>query len=358
MWPHWPPSTSRCGTSRGRRWASPCGEIVASAFVPMLVGADPLDARDLHGVASLPRAAPGRPHSVTATESLTSLTLPLILLGVQRDQRGSWRGAAGAEATVTVTMKRGWLTAAAATLLAVALAAPAAPAGEVRVISAGAVRAIVTEMARAYEKETGHTVTLMFGTVGVVRQKMAADPADVVIMTDVAVDESARQGAIVGGSRVDIARTGMGVGVREGAPRPDISSTEAFKRTLLAARSIVYVDPAQGATSGIHFASVLRRLGIADAMKPKTTLVPGGYPADLVAKGEVELVVHQISEIVPVKGVTLVGPLPKDLQKVTTYSAGVAAKTTSAELARGFIAFLTRPAFRAKFAEAGLDYKE
>ena len=257
---------------------------------------------------------------------------------------------------MTVTTKRGWVTVAVATLLALATAG--AQADEVRVISAGAVRAIVTEMARAYEKETGHMVTLTFGTVGIVRQKMAADPADVVIMTDVAVDESARQGAIVGGSRVDIARTGMGVGVREGAPRPDISSTEAFKQTLLAARSIVYVDPAQGATSGIHFASVLQRLGIADAMKPKTTLVPGGYPAELVAKGEVELVVHQISEIVPVKGVTLVGPLPKDLQKVTTYSAGVAAKTTSAELARGFIAFLTRPAFRAKFAEAGLHYKE
>jgi len=242
--------------------------------------------------------------------------------------------------------------------VATLLAAAGAQADEVRVIGAGAVRAIVTEMARAYEKETGNTVTLTFGTVGVVRQKMAADPADVVIMTDVAVDESARQGTIVAGTRVDIARTGMGVGVREGAPRPDISSTEAFKQTLLAAKSIVYVDPAQGATSGIHFAAVLQRLGIADAMKPKTTLVPGGYPAELVAKGEVEMVVHQISEIVPVRGVALVGPLPKELQKITTYSTGVAAKTTSAELARGFIAFLTRPAFKAKFAEAGLDYKE
>ncbi len=257
-----------------------------------------------------------------------------------------------------VTTRMRWLTGAAATLLAVALVATGAQAAEVRVISAGAVRAIVTELARAYEQETGNTVTLTFGTVGVVRQKMAADPVDVVIMTDVAVDDSARQGAVVAGSRVDIARTGMGVGVRQGAPRPDISSAEAFKQTLLAARSIVYVDPAQGATSGIHFASVLQRLGIAEAMKPKTTLVPGGYPAELVAKGEVEMVVHQISEIVPVKGVTLVGPLPKELQKVTTYSAGVAAKTASAELARGFIAFLTRPTFKVKFAEAGLDYKE
>jgi molybdate transport system substrate-binding protein len=260
--------------------------------------------------------------------------------------------------TMVATTRAGRWPAAVVTLLAATLLATGARAAEVRVISAGAVRAMVTEMARAYEKETGNTVTLTFGTVGVVRQKMAAEPADVVIMTDVAVDESARQGAVVAGSRADIARTGMGVGVRDGAPRPDISSTDAFRQTLLAAKSIVYVDPAQGATSGIHFASVLERLGIAEAMKPKTTLVPGGYPAELVAKGEVELVAHQISEIVPVKGVTLVGPLPKELQKVTTYSAAVATKTSAPEVARGFIAFLTRPGFKPKFAEAGLDYKE
>ncbi len=258
--------------------------------------------------------------------------------------------------SVTTTGAR-WL-AAAALLLGVTGGAEEAHAAEVKVLSAGAVRAIVTELAQAYEKETGNKVALAFGTVGVVRKHLAADPADVVIMTDVAIDESSTQGAVVAGSRADIARTGMGIGVREGGPRPDISTPDALKATLLAARTIVYVDPAQGATSGIHFASVLQRLGITEAMKPKTTLVPGGYPAELVARGEVELVAHQISEIVPVKGVTLVGPLPKELQKVTTYSAGVAAKTTNAELARGFIAFLTRPALKAKFAAAGLDYKE
>ena len=150
----------------------------------------------------------------------------------------------------------------------------------------------------------------------------------------------------------------MGVGVRDGAPKPDISTTEAFKQALVATRSITYVDPAQGATSGIYFASLLEKFGIADALKPKTTLVPGGYPAELVAKGEVEMVVHQISEIVPVKGVTLVGPLPKDIQKVTVYSAGLTTKATTADVARAFVAFLTSPAMKAKFAAAGLDYKE
>jgi molybdate transport system substrate-binding protein len=233
-----------------------------------------------------------------------------------------------------------------------------AQAAEVKLLGAGAVRAIVTELAQAFEKETGHKVTMVFGPVGVTRQRLASDPADIVIMTDVAIDDAIKQGGVVAGTRADIARTGMGVGVREGAARPDISTSEALKRSLLAAKSIVYVDPAQGATSGVYFAKMLQTWGIADAMKPKTTLVPGGYPAELVAKGEVEMVVHQISEIVPVKGVALVGPLPKDVQLVTTYSAGIATKSTAPEAARAFVAYLTASSVRPKFGAAGLDYKE
>ncbi len=238
------------------------------------------------------------------------------------------------------------------------LAATPAVADEVKVFCAGAVRAIVTDLSEGFRKETGHTVTLSFGTVGVTRGRLASgDPVDVVVMTDVAVDDVSREGAVVAGSRADLARTGMGVGVREGAPRPDISTPEAFKATLLAAKSLVYVDPAQGATSGIHFKGVLERLGIADAVRAKTQLVAGGYPAEKVASGEAELVVHQISEIVPVKGVVMIGPLPADLQKVTVYSAGLAARSTHPAAARAFMAYLTRPDFKAKFAAAGLDYR-
>jgi molybdate transport system substrate-binding protein len=246
-----------------------------------------------------------------------------------------------------------------AALLAGLLGAPApAAAADIKVLSAGAVRAIVTELTPDFEKETGHKVTFEFGTAGQTRQRLASDPADVVILTDVLIDESIKQDRVVAGTRADIARTGMGVGVREGAAKPDIATTDAFKKALLGAKSITYVDPAQGATSGVYFSGLLRTWGIADAMKPKTTLVPGGYPAELVAKGEVEMVVHQISEIVPIKGVTLVGPLPRDIQKVTTYSAGLISKATSVEAARAFIAYLMSPAVRPKFAAAGLDYKE
>ncbi|OLB96891.1 MAG: hypothetical protein AUH76_10005 [Candidatus Rokubacteria bacterium 13_1_40CM_4_67_11] len=234
----------------------------------------------------------------------------------------------------------------------------AVQAAEIKVLSAGAVKAVIVNVGDAFEKDSGHKLSASFATVGVTRQKLAAEPADVVIMTDVAIDEAIRQGSVVAGTRNDIARAGVGVGVKEGAPRPDISTPEAFKQTLLSAKSLVYVDPAQGATSGIHFASVLQRLGIADAVKSKTILWPGGYAAEAVVKGQAEIVVHQISEILPVKGVTLVGPLPKDLQKITIYSAGIATKSEVPDAARAFISYLVSPPVKAKFAQAGLDYKE
>ncbi|HEY7038886.1 MAG TPA: substrate-binding domain-containing protein [Methylomirabilota bacterium] len=239
-----------------------------------------------------------------------------------------------------------------------AVAAGPAWADEVKVFSAGAVRAIVSDLSEQFRQETGHTVTFSFGTAGQTRQKLlSGEPVDVVILTDAGIDDMIKQGALAAGSRTDLARTGMGVGVREGAPKPNIATSEAFKATLLDAKSLVYVDPAQGATSGVHFKSVLERLGIADAVKGKTQLVSGGYPAEKVARGEAELVVHQISEIVPVKGVTLVGPLPPDFQKVTVYSAGLATRSPSPAAAKAFIAYLTRPAFKPKFAAAGLDYR-
>jgi molybdate transport system substrate-binding protein len=232
-----------------------------------------------------------------------------------------------------------------------------AEAEEVKVLSAGAVRAVLTEVAQTFATDTGHAVKGSTGTVGLVREKLAAgEPADVVIATDVAIDELIRQGVVVPYTRTDIARAAIGVGVRQGAPRPDISTPEALKQTLLAAKSLVYVDPAQGATSGIHFASVLQRLGIAEAVKDKSILWPGGYAAEAVANGQAELVVHQISEILPVRGVTFVGPLPKELQKITVYSAGLVAKSRVPEAARAFINFLANPSSKAKFAAGGLDH--
>jgi molybdate transport system substrate-binding protein len=233
-------------------------------------------------------------------------------------------------------------------------------AAEIKVLSAGAMKAMVSELGAEFTRETGHTLALTSGTVGQLRDKvLAGEAADVVVMSDTAIDQLIGQGHLVRGSRVDIARTGIGVAVRDGAPKPDIGTPEAFKQALLSAKSITYVDPASGGTSGIYFASVLQRLGIAEAVKDKTVLrAGGGYVAELVARGEAELAVHQISEILPVKGATLVGPLPRELQKVTVYSAALPARGTATEPAKALVEFMARPAFKARLAAAGLDYKD
>ena len=232
-------------------------------------------------------------------------------------------------------------------------------AAEIKVLSAGAMKSITTELGESFRQETGHTIVITTGTAGEIRQKMVSGEwTDVVIVTDSVLEQLATPGLIVADTRVDIARTAIGVAVRQGAPLPDIATTEAFKQSILAAKSLVYTDPARGATSGMHFAAVLQRLGIADAVKGKTVLWPGGYAAEALVTGQAELCVHQISEILPVKGVTLVGPLPKELQKLTTYSAAVASLATKPEVARAFVAYLARPSFKPKLAAAGLDYRE
>jgi molybdate transport system substrate-binding protein len=248
-----------------------------------------------------------------------------------------------------------WLVVSTAALVLIAGGAEAA---EIKVLSAGAVKPVVPGLGEAFRQETGQTVTFTFDTVGALRTLAKAEPADVLILSDSAVDDLVRQGVIVEGTRVDIARVGIGVGVKQGAPLPDISTPDAFKNTLLAAKSLAYMDPAKGATSGIHFASVLERLGIASQVKDKTVLWPSGASAEAVASGRAELCVQQMSEILPVAGVVVVGPLPKGMQKVTVYSAGLSTKSANPEVARAFLAFLARPQFKAKFAAAALDYSE
>lgn len=236
-------------------------------------------------------------------------------------------------------------------------AGPAA-AAEVRVLSAGAMRAMVTELSQGFQKETGHTVVITSDTGGGLRRRIeGGEKADVLVAPDAVMDALTKSNYVVAGSRTDLARTAVGVAVREGAPLPDISTVEAFKRAVLEAKSIVHLDPASGATSGIHVAAVLQRLGLADAIKDKTILWKGGYAAEAVASGKADLCLHQISEILPVKGVVLVGPMPAELNKVTVYAGSMLASSPTPDAGRAFLAYLARPEFRAKFAAAGLDYR-
>ena len=240
---------------------------------------------------------------------------------------------------------------------AVATIAPlSATAAEIKVLTAGAMRGIIVALAPEFEKQTGHTLSIKNDTAGGLAKRIGGGVAfEVAVITPAVVDSLITQGKIVAGSRIGLAKVGIGVAVKEGAPAPDISSTDAFKRALLAAKSVAYIDPKAGGSSGIYFDKLLERMGIAEQVRPKARLKQGGYVAELVASGEAELAVHQISEIVPVKGVTLVGPLPADVQNFTTYAAGLGTAASDAAAARALIAHLASPAAQPVLTARGME---
>jgi molybdate transport system substrate-binding protein len=240
-------------------------------------------------------------------------------------------------------------------LAASLLAAFNAAAADITVLSAGAVKSAFTEAVKAFEAKSGHKVDAAFAPAGDLRKKIAAgESADVLIVPreNMAGFESA--GALAGAPR-DLAGVAIGAAVKQGAPIPDISTPEALKRTLLQAKSLTYMDPARG-TSGKHFdESVLPALGIRDEVRRKAVLGEGGYIAEKVARGEVEIAFHQMTEMLPVAGVTVVGPLPKELNKVTVYSASVMKDAKHPAEGQALIDFLVSPAGRKAFLDKGFS---
>jgi molybdate transport system substrate-binding protein len=227
---------------------------------------------------------------------------------------------------------------------------------ELKVLTAGAFKSAVVALVPEYEKASGHAVAVANDTTGAVGKRIAAgETFDVVVPTPAAIDEFAATGKVTPGSRTDLARVGVGVMVRAGALQPDISTVDAFRQAVLAAKSVSYIDPASGGSSGIYVGKLLQRLGIADQVKPKEKLKQGGYVADYISSGEVELGIHQISEIVPAPGVTLVGPLPREIQNYTVYSAGISATTRHVDAARALIAVLSGPSAHALFKSKGME---
>ncbi len=231
-----------------------------------------------------------------------------------------------------------------------------ANAAEIKVLSAGAFKQVVVALVPAFEKQTGHKVTVDNGTAGELKKRIEGGEAfDVAVITPAVVDELTAKGKIAPGSKVALASVGVGVVVKEGAPKPDVSSVDAFKRALLAAKSVAYIDPASGGSSGIYIDKLLVKLGIADQIRPKAKLKKGGHVADLIVSGEAELGLHQISEIVPVKGVVLVGPLPKEIQNTTTYAAGLSAAVKNKDAAEALIKYLSGPEAAAVLKSKGMD---
>ena len=261
-------------------------------------------------------------------------------------------------------MFKRWLVGAAVVIgiLSVPLPRTVANAAEIKVLSAVAMKPALDDLAREFERRTGQTVKMAYATAGVVRDRVRdGEAADVAILPKSAFDPLVTQGKIAPGTPTIVARSLVAVAVPAGAPKPDISTPEALRRSLLGAKSIVYPDPTKGGATGIHAARVIERLGISAEMKPKTTLVPGSEYADVLARREAELAIVQPMVVLGVPGVDLVGPLPAELQNTTDFVfwAGVVASAKDRVTASAFIKSLLAPdaarAIKAKGMEPGSD---
>jgi len=229
-------------------------------------------------------------------------------------------------------------------------------AAEVKVFTSVALTVALNELSPIFEQKTGHKLVVDFNLAAAQKKRIVdGEHADVIILTRSMMEDLAKENKLAPGNLVNVAGTPVALAVRAGVPKPDISTVEAFKQTLLSARSISYADPAKGGLSGVVASRAIERLGIAEQMKAKTTLVPGAQSPDLVAKGEVELGIAQASEIVPIAGIQLVGPLPGELGSMTLFTGGVGAETQSAAAAKAFIDFLSGPEAAPHFKSKGFQ---
>ncbi len=236
--------------------------------------------------------------------------------------------------------------------------AGAAQAAEVHVMISGGLSAAYNALVPEFEKATGNKVVTAYGpsmgtTVNAIPVRLSrGEPADVLILVGYALDDLIKQGKAVSGSKVDLVNSKIGVAVKSGAPKPDISSADAVKHALLAAKSVAYSDSA----SGVYVSTeMFDKLGIAAEMKDKAKKIPATPVAEIVAKGEAELGLQQISELKAVSGVDIVGPLPDSLQKITVFSAGIATEAKEPEAGKALIKFLASSAARETIIKSGLE---
>lgn len=231
-----------------------------------------------------------------------------------------------------------------------------ADAAEVKVLTSVALTSALNDLAPKYEQATGNKLDIGYSLIADIRKRMLdGETADVIILSRPVMDELGKLDKFAAGSITNVAGTPVALAIRAGAPKPDISTVDALKQTLLAAKSIVYSDPAKGGASGVYFARVVDKLGIAEQLEPKTILVPGAQAAEVVAKGEAEIGVGQASEIVPVAGAEVLGPLPGELNSVTLFTAAIGAGTKVPDAAKALIAFLTGPVAKPVFAAKGFQ---
>jgi molybdate transport system substrate-binding protein len=228
---------------------------------------------------------------------------------------------------------------------------------ELTIYSTIGVRSAAEELFGQFEDASGHRLAVTWGTAPMLVKRIeAGETADVLILSRAGIDQLSRQGKIASGSDVTLAGSGVAIAVKAGAQKPDISSPEALKNTLLSCKSVAYSEPAAGGASGVYFAKLLERMGIAEAMKPKTKYPPaGGFSAALLMTGEADLAVQQKPELLHIAGCEIVGFLPGDLNMVTYFAAGIASDSINAAAGNALIKMLQLPEAAAVFRARGLD---
>jgi molybdate transport system substrate-binding protein len=223
---------------------------------------------------------------------------------------------------------------------------------DLKLLSTLATKGALVSLLPAFTQATGIQVTVDYGPTNALLPRLRAGAgADVAILTRSAIDELAGEGMIVPESRADIALSRVGIAVRAGAPKPDIGSAEALKAALLGAKSIAY---SKIGASGVYFADLIQRLGIADAVNAKAKIT-AGLTGRLAASGEVELAVQQVSELMQVTGIDIVGPLPAEVEPGTVFAAGVVSRSARRDAAAKLIAHLSSPTAATAYAAAGLE---
>jgi len=240
-----------------------------------------------------------------------------------------------------------------AAALSVLLLSSVASAAEIKVLSTQATEQAYRELVPRFERATGHKVTTIFtGTLDADKRLAAGEAYDLLIMSGPSINEHLKDGKLVTGSRVDLAKSGVGVGVKAGAPKPDIHTTDALRKTILGAKSIGYST----GPSGLYVLKLFQRLGVADQVKPKLKQTATGvFVGSIIASGDVEIGFQQVSELGQYPGVDFVGPLPADVQELTVFSSGIMRSAKQADAARAWVRYLTGPEAAQAFTRRGLQ---
>ena len=236
------------------------------------------------------------------------------------------------------------------------LASFLATAADVKVLTAGAFKPVVSAVVADFEKQTGNKVVVENDTAGALLKRVAGGEAfDLVVLTPGAMDELIKAGKVTPGSAKKLAQVAIGVAVKRGAALPDIGTVAAFQSALLAARAVAYIDPAAGGSSGVYLSQLFEKMGIADRIKPKAVLVPGGLVAQRLLNDQADIAIHQISEILAVPGAVLVGPIPAEIQNYTVYSGGLSAHSADSRTASALLSALQSSAAREVMKAKGLE---